>query len=408
VWESDIGVFPVSWASQGDEWVLHLSKTLVGRERIRLEGSYSEKVMSVGPADETLPSTLRVRPDPAGIRCTVVGDGDEPSEDQTQRWREAAATAAAGLGRHDRDYGWQAVLGPNPRRPDLHVPPLAGPARLGPVLLDPGGVQMREWVSSGPAEISEHEPSYSWPVIASGTVRAYDYNAADILAKFAVHRTCALLTLFCGPHWLPRIGPQVFDQRWGVPPLRVPQSVGERGQAEPDNKPLADFNTNDGDEPLWLPEWTADAWDALDTDRILATAVSAYYEATSMETDHPSAAFLAYVAAIEGIGSKLADLDRCETCKSQKGAGRRFRKALRTVMTANEAGKLAHAYDRRSATAHDGTLFGTEQTLGYPRISAFEYDSRFMFDILMVGQIRRASLRVVTKALSDAAARRPG
>lgn len=400
-----MGVVPVSWASQGDEWVFHLSKALVGREHIRLEGNYGEKVVILGPADENLRSSLRVQPDPAGIRCTVFGDEDEADDDQVRRWRDAAAKAATELGQRDQDYKWQAVLGPNPRRMGLPRPsPLAAQAMLGPVLLAPGGVLLREWAGAGPAEISQHLATYSWPVIASGTVRTYDHAAADILVKFVVHRTCALLTLLLGQHWLPRIGPRVFVPGWGQPPLQIPQSVGSwENTPHPDSSLPADFNTYGGVEPpLVIPAWADGAWGALDSDQVLATAVSAHYEARSMDFDHPSAAFLAYVAAIEGIGSKFAELRECGECGSQTGAGRRFRMALTTVMTKKEARQLTYAYDLRSATAHDGRLFGTEMTLGYGRISAFEYDRRDMFDLFMVGEIRRASRLVVTQALKDA------
>ncbi len=403
MWESDIGAFPVSWASQGDEWVFHLSKALVGHEHIRLEGHYGEKVVILGPADETLPSTLRLRPDPAGIRCTVVGDGDDASEDQVRRWCEAAASAAGELGSHNQDYQWQAVLGPNPRRPDVPVPPLAGPARFGPVLLTPGGIQMREWVGSGPAEIRQRRAGYSWPVIASGIVPTYDGTTADLLAKFVVQWTCALLTLLWRQHWLPRIGPQVIAPGSGAPPLRVPQSVGRWDHVEPDSSLPPDFNTYAGTEsPLEIPAWAQGAWDVLDSDSTLRTAVGAHYEARGIDFDHPSAAFLGYVAAIEGVGSKLADLTECEICGSHTGARRRFRKALKTALTSKEARELEFAYDLRSATGHDGTLFGTETTLGYGRISAFEYDLRDMFGFTILGEIRNASRLVVTRALMSA------
>jgi hypothetical protein len=97
-------------------------------------------------------------------------------------------------------------------------------------------------------------------------------------------------------------------------------------------------------------------------------ALYAYYEAIGLEMDHPSAAFLVYVAAIEGMGARLSDLKRCdccEKCEAQTGAQRRFRKALRTVMSNKEAERLAYAHDLRSKTGHEGQLFGTEGTYGY-------------------------------------------
>ncbi len=151
MWESDIGVFPVSWPDQAGEWISHLSAALAGCDGVSLEGTWAERVVIAGTAGDRWPSRLLVRPDPEGIRCIVVSDGDEASEDQLRRWREAAAAAVAELGHRDEDFQWQAVLGPNPRRMEfLKNRPLAGQARLGPVLLEPGCIQMREWVGSIP------------------------------------------------------------------------------------------------------------------------------------------------------------------------------------------------------------------------------------------------------------------
>ena len=47
-------------------------------------------------------------------------------------------------------------------------------------------------------------------------------------------------------------------------------------------------------------------------------------------------------------------------------AQKRFRKALKTVMTNREVGKIWEiAYTLRSFTGHRGTLFGSERTYGY-------------------------------------------
>lgn len=405
MWKSDIGVFPVPWPGQAGEWIFHLTKALADSNGngIRFEASYAERVVYVVPAGEERPVRLLVRPDPEGIRCIVAGDGDEADEDQVRYWREAAASASAGMGRHDQDFQWQAILGPSPRRMDLiRDRPLAGPARLGPVALVPGGIQMLERTGWTEADISPYLTRHSWPVIASGTVCSYDPFAADLKAKFDVHRACALLTLLWDERWVPRICPQVPLPSWPRRPLQVPQHVGNWGQEQDSSLP-EDFNTYDGREPaLVIPEWAEGAWAALDADPVLATAVSAHYEARSLDYDHPSAAFLAYVAAVEGVGTKLVELTECEKCKSQKGAGRRFREALKTVMTNSQVRKLLYAYDVRSATAHSGAQFGTEEMLGHGWMSPYEYNLRDAFSMNLVSQIRKASRRVVTRALMNA------
>jgi hypothetical protein len=128
--------------------------------------------------------------------------------------------------------------------------------------------------------------------------------------------------------------------------VRVPQSVGQWDDTGyPDSSLPADFNTyKDNDPLLAIPPWMADAWVLLDRDEVVRASLYAYYEALGLEIDHPSAAFLVYVAAIEGIGARLSDLTRCdccEKCEVETGAQRRFHKALKTVMSNKEVKRLA-------------------------------------------------------------------
>ena len=48
---------------------------------------------------------------------------------------------------------------------------------------------------------------------------------------------------------------------------------------------------------------------------------------------------------------------------------------------------------RSSPVGHDGTLFGTEQTLGQGLIPVFDIDPRFTFDVCRLPQNHRTSLR---------------
>jgi len=171
----------------------------------------------------------------------------------------------------------------------------------------------------------------------------------------------------------------------------------------PDSTLTAEFNIYNDDYPLLtIPWWMASAWSLLDQDEVTRASLYAYYEAIGLEIDHPSAAFLIYVAAIEGIGSSLSDLTRCDCCEEcdiQTGATRRFRNALRTVMTKKKADQLAYAYEIRSKTGHEGQLFGTEGTYGYSRISPFELDRAYAFDLVMLADIRNACRTVIANTL---------
>src|SRR5262249_45346896 len=151
-----------------------------------------------------------------------------------------------------------------------------------------------------------------------------------------------------------RSGPHVW--RAGAPergPVAVPQSVGSWEAARYAGQSLpAGFNVYDGDEFLPIPPWVGQAWNLMDADEGIKKAVHGCYEAMGLEADHPSVAFLMYVAAIEGIGGRLVDLKRCKSCGSRTGAAERFRTALNTVLARDEAKSLGNvAYrDYRSKT----------------------------------------------------------
>ena len=128
-----------------------------------------------------------------------------------------------------------------------------------------------------------------------------------------------------------------------------------------------------------------------------------------LEQQHPSLAHLTFVAAIEGFGARFvtdAPCDCAPGCTHQKNvAQKRFRKALKTVMTNREVGKIWDtAYTLRSSTGHSGTLFGSERTYGYSHYgSLFDTADDAVFDYIILGQLRNASRLVIAKAIG-----RPG
>lgn len=164
-----------------------------------------------------------------------------------------------------------------------------------------------------------------------------------------------------------------------------------------------------GTREFTLPGWIEQAWPALDADAGLAQAVNAVYEGMRLEPEHPSLAHLTFVAAIEGYGMRLADDAPCDCqpgCTHVKTAAtKRFRKALKTVMTSREVQRVSGlAYDLRSYTGHQGSLFGSEKTFGYsPHLSLFNVAGDAFFDYMVLGELRNASRKVLAKALG-----RPG
>lgn len=118
MWQQDLGVSPVHFADRGDEWCHHLTVALTGDSHMAAPGTDGTGPVELGPPlGGPVQSKLLVRPHADGISCTVTGDGDTASADQVEPWRQAAATAVFLLGREDRAFAWEAILGTAPQTP---------------------------------------------------------------------------------------------------------------------------------------------------------------------------------------------------------------------------------------------------------------------------------------------------
>jgi hypothetical protein len=178
-------------------------------------------------------------------------------------------------------------------------------------------------------------------VIASGQFSTYEWDRAALVAEVCLRRACALLSLLTGAVWIPRSHPS--QRADGAAPLQVPVVFGHvppiPGEAEWRGQILP------GTRTFTLPGWIEQAWPALDADDGLAQAVNAVHEGMRLEQEHPSLAHLTFVAAIEGFGMRFAEEIPCDChpgCPHVKTAAqKRFRKALKTVMTNRDVDRVA-------------------------------------------------------------------
>jgi hypothetical protein len=410
--EKEIGVLPVSWGNQSDEWVYHLARAIHGPSQwigdLPGEGNPAVgEVILKPPPTSSLHCNLRIQQVPGGIRCVVFDDQGPVDEDDADLWQEAARSAVAQLGKADQDFAWHAIVGPHPCAPEWSRPgPLAELTVIGSMLLTPGGVHLREMTGYLGGRIDTPWPArYTWPVIVSGTVHTYKLDIATHTARKLVYRICALMSVILGASWIMRSGPDVeIPGQPGQGPSAVPQSIGPWDSGGfPDESLPPDFNDYTGDDLLRLPQWTSRAFDLMDQDEAIRRAVYSCYEALKLEVGHPSAAFLIYVATIEGIGARLVDLQRCKECGSSIGAGRRFREALKTVLPDDQIKTLAStAYNLRSKTGHEGQLFGDEHTFGYSSFSLFQFDDADSFDYGLIWPIRKACRELIGALLREA------
>lgn len=424
---SDVTVhLDLSWAEHGQEWLKHLNWQIYINGLDVFGGSDEELLdqIVIRSGEEGLHSELWVsRGDDGQIVCTIVDviegvDFGDPPTDQFEPWHAAILAAAALVGTMPPAV-WNAVLGVRPQheterfRPDLDRRPgaLAAPCSLGPVRLEPGGVAMHEMPDAYPDRIGEDRfPVTSWPLIVEGhatshgedpEIPAFLWPMDERTAQSAAHRTCALLTLVWNECWIVRLGPTRVapGDRLHVPHLPQGHDLGRSNWADgctlsPEQEPVQPQDRQ-------LPAWAGAAWSAVDQDTKLAGALSAYYEAWLVETAHPSLAAMLYVTVIEGIGARIVDLTPpCSECGQSKGATKRFYKGLRTVLPRKEADALnRYAYERRSRTAHVGTLHGAETLLGRLPDSEFHFHDTQRFEEGELNQIRQAARDVLIHAL---------
>ena len=405
MWEQEIGVFPVSFKGQGDEWSYHVSTEISGHGHMAARGTDGTDPVELGPPPSgPVRSKLLVRPHADGASCTVAGEDEAASPEQVDPWRRAAEAATSALGHRDRPFTWEAIVGTAPYSYGLdHLGALEAPQGIGPVRLTPGGVCMREQIASERVD-QGNGIRHSFPVIASGQFSTYVWDRAALAAELYLRRTCAMLSLFTGQPWIPRSQPrQLADssERLRVPAVSgpmppiagLPDEPEWQGQIPPDTRSFR------------LPVWVEQAWPLLEADEGLSRAVNAVYEAMRLERIHPSLAHLTFVAAIEGYGERFAEdvpCGCCPDCTQMKGAAqKRFRKALKTVMSNRDTKEIAGlAYELRSSTGHTGSLFGSEHTFGYSHhMRLFEVGSDVIFDYMVLGRLREASRLVLAMAL---------
>lgn len=414
VWEQEIGDFPVPFRARGDEFVHHISTELGDDGLINATGSDGTSPVEVGPPLSGLvSSTLLIRPHPTDeqrVVCAVRGDMRPGAPDQVEPWRTAVTAAAAAIGERNRAYAWQAIVGTAQGAGLDRLGQLAGECALGPLVLRPGGVCMREYLGHRDRIDQGQFIRYSFPVIVTGSINTYAWDAAEPTAGWALRRACALLSLAAGSLWISRSTPRPIPEAGPDPRVpAVPASVGVPLGPAPDAEWTGEVP--DGTAEFGLGPWSMAVWEQLDADTDLNVAVDAHYQALRLKDDgHPSLAYLTFVAAIEGFGMRLVDEVACTChpqCSHKKGvAEKRFQKALKTVMTNSQVRRLAgHAYDLRSHTGHRGTLFGSERTLGYPGLRLTDFPVTVIFESQMLGEIQDASRRVLLNALGAPASK---
>lgn len=282
----------------------------------------------------------------------------------------------------DEPSDWWSLIGPVPTPnpagiiavPHDRTAYLDQEYEIGPLLVRPGGRRLVEYLRSEPYQMNGVTEFESWPIIVEGKwstvgerqpVGVVGSEADIATASSEIHRAVCLVSFAFNETWQVRTAPvEMTAFPPGVPEDWPPPDTAAAGLASdrPDPWPRA------------LPEWVAPAWQALDEDEALASAMSVWHQGMVLTAGSPSFAFVAFCAAIEGIaGSKpvrkrLGPLpDPCPQCGTVPKASARF---WATVSLVRSAENLAHLkkrvdpYGRRSDTAHGRALHGIETQYG--------------------------------------------
>ena len=383
------GPLDVDWSNEGDELLHHMWAAL--NERVSMTGhsfqrhdpTVAEPYFYFGyrPASETLVSELAFFPSPEGVRAWVGITDESQVPEQVQPWADALVEASKRLSRSKPDYEWRAVIGPVGQHSaqvlteSLEIAGLSVAASTSPYI----EAVEQEQVPS----ISGFTINVSFPVTVKGTSQGYNWSVASEDASRNLNRLCALLSVAFQAHWKIRDAPYPYEGQDRPLPLSRfgPEHLHQSAEEN--------WHRSEVVPPAWLPE----GWHRAADDEVLATALQAHHQGLKLEEVAPSYALLAYVGAVEGLGSKLEPLERCQCCSDcpvQIGAGKRFRNSLKLVLPAKEVRYLFdNTYADRSKTAHEGRLHGGEGTAGIwpsarvfaPRPTSEDFRYRTLWDM---------------------------
>jgi hypothetical protein len=298
-----------------------------------------------------------------GLFVFVSGEGGCP-EHEMRIWSDAIASALQRVGQVHPEHAWWAVLGPNPGRHGM-LRPFLGAIDLDRLSLRTADFGYRETI---PVSLRGLSHVHHWiPVIVSGRSVGYDWYSASHAAHRDLYTLTAILSLESGEHWTLRERPTPTAN--STPTLF--ETIGSLERLSPDEE------VQRRREPAPVDcDRLSNAWQQLRRESRLLRPLSAFYQGISLLDEHPSFAVVAFVTAIEEVGTLLVPQENpgvCATCGQRKfnPSRRRFRRALELVRPKERAKELTdNLYGWRSGTAHSGQLFGDEMAFGDQPIAA--------------------------------------
>ncbi|WP_159617140.1 hypothetical protein [Arthrobacter zhaoguopingii] len=391
----------LDWSTHGDEFISRLGEALaesVGHPMTRS----SMRSISTRPTPPyrryefhglELRTALAAFPLADGSWCLgLEAASPEEASLDGRLWAPAIRRAEVDLG-HTTERPWWAVVVP--------VNPLA----LGIVTFDEEfpipDIELRR--SANPYTRYRRTPGprplggggsieVVYPIVMHGKAFGYRWEDVAKRANAQVLDTCACLTLGTGA-------------LWEVTTLPQPHELDPASLHQAEDPSLRNINTADYNLSTLTASSTfiAAALAKMQAEPEVAELIAAYYHARSIEETSQSMAAVVYVSIIETIGSRSTPLSPClccENCNQKIGFAKRFREALKLVVPENEAKRLSKLYEKRSRTAHQGTLHGSEFRL-WSMPNSFMQDPADHFLYNEVWHVRAAAGKLLRLLVGD-------
>jgi len=381
-WKGPLDVDP---DSESEPWLHHLFEYMqkeVGVNRREGHGlifdSPDLKSVHVITPKDSLSSELTLVRYRDGLYVFISGKQETPADDQILPWIAAIDYATTKLATQHPSFDWWATIGPRTNGNQLCC--LGGKVEVGPLKM-----KELEWAcyEREPAGLLSQHMRLWLPVLVEGVSHGYSWASASMDAHRRLRRLCALLSLETEWYW------RLYDdaQMGGSERLQCPTAA--MGVIEPCT-PEQEKELRSQKVSMDIRRMSA-AWEHIESDSRVETAVHAFYEGMALREDHPSFALVAYASAIESVGKILFEEEspeRCKVCGLTKFNPSRqlFRKALELVEPADRAQRMTKkVYGWRSGTAHSGRTYGFESTFGRRLYGNISLDERPEDDFYMRG-----------------------
>lgn len=392
----------LNWAADGDEFIDVLRETLAQITETPVTGSFMNAVPFEwhgasymyrryefsGP---TLATTLAAIPLKNGNWSLALEAADrDQANSEESIWAAAISKAQANMGK-TKDHSWWAVVAP--------TSPISGALVMDHshtisqiTLKQPVSPYARYARVPGPRGLGGGgNVEIIYPIAAQGASVGYSARVAMRGANDKLMTLCAALTLDTDVFWEIIEAPQPFERTPGAFPSSEDASLEQSMEGNWEIHTVA---------PSAFAEKTIAK---MHTDSGYTELVAAYYHARTIEQDGPSLAAVIYVSLVEAIGARFVPLtkcDCCEQCTQHIGYAKQFREAMKLVLQAKAAKRLGQLYSKRSTTAHQGTLHGTEFRLRSAP-NTFAQDPAEYFLYQNVWQVRAAACYLLRLMVED-------